>query len=44
MVAQHQLNEKVTRINVAGMAKGLYIYQLNSEHREVLKTGKFIVK
>lgn len=43
-VAQHDLNEKTSRINLTGLAKGLYVYQLNSVNNEVLKTGKFIVK
>jgi len=43
-VAQHNLNEKVNNINIANLAKGLYVYQLNAENKEVLKTGKFIVK
>jgi hypothetical protein len=43
-VAQHALAEKVTRINITDLAKGMYVYQLNAENNETLKTGKFIVK
>ena len=43
-VAQYELEEKVSRINVSALAKGLYVYQLNTENNAVLKTGKFVVK
>lgn len=43
-VAQHTMSEKVNNINITALAKGMYVYQVNSSTNEVLKTGKFIVK
>ncbi len=43
-VAQYKLDEKVTRINITQLAKGLYVYQLSDESNATLKTGKFVVK
>jgi hypothetical protein len=43
-VAQHNLTEKLNSINVASLANGMYVYQVNSNTNGTLKTGKFIVK
>lgn len=43
-VAQQILTEKLNSVNVASLANGMYVYQVNSSTNGTLKTGKFIVK
>jgi hypothetical protein len=43
-VMQHNLTEKLNSINVASLANGMYVYQVSNNAKEILKTGKFIVK
>ncbi len=43
-VAQQILTEKLNSVNVASLANGMYVYQVNSNTNGTLKTGKFIVK
>ena len=43
-VAQQILNEKTNTVNVASLANGMYVYQVNNSANGTLKTGKFIVK
>lgn len=43
-VSQQILTEKLNSVNVASLANGMYVYQVNSNTNGTLKTGKFIVK
>ncbi len=43
-VAQQILTEKLNSVNLASLANGMYVYQVNSSANGTLKTGKFIVK
>ncbi len=43
-IAQYNLEEKINRINISSFAKGLYLYQVITENKATLNTGKFVVK
>jgi hypothetical protein len=38
------LNDNISTINTAELAKGIYFYQIISSTQSILKTGKFIVQ